>query len=89
MRAERGRSPSTDGWIAGTTNVAPVLYPAAPRGDDADILHGVTVRDPYRRLEDPADPATVEWSRAQAELLAPSTATSGLCASSSATGLPS
>jgi len=28
----------------------------------------VTVPDPYRRLEDPADPATVDWSRAQDEL---------------------
>jgi prolyl oligopeptidase len=45
-----------------------VTYPPAPRGDDADVLHGVTVPDPYRRLEDPADPATVDWSRAQDEL---------------------
>jgi prolyl oligopeptidase len=47
-----------------------VTYPPAPRGDDADVLHGVTVPDPYRRLEDPDDSATVDWSRAQAEVLA-------------------
>jgi prolyl oligopeptidase len=46
-----------------------VRYPSAPRGDDVDVLHGVTVPDPFRRLEDPTDPATVDWSRAQAELL--------------------
>jgi prolyl oligopeptidase len=47
-----------------------VTYPNAPRGDDADVLHGRTVADPYRRLEDPADPATVGWSRMQADLFA-------------------
>jgi prolyl oligopeptidase len=47
-----------------------VTYPPARRGDDADVLHGVTVPDPYRRLEDPDDPATIEWSDAQADLLA-------------------
>ncbi|HZY26833.1 MAG TPA: prolyl oligopeptidase family serine peptidase [Jiangellaceae bacterium] len=46
-----------------------MTYPPAPRGDDVDVLHGVTVPDPYRRLEDPADPATVDWSRAQDDLL--------------------
>lgn len=47
-----------------------MTYPPAPRGDDSDVLHGVTVPDPYRRLEDPTNPATIEWSRAQADLLA-------------------
>ena len=46
-----------------------MTYPPAPRGDDADVLHDVTVPDPYRRLEDPADPATMDWSRAQDDLL--------------------
>ncbi|WP_026875295.1 prolyl oligopeptidase family serine peptidase [Jiangella gansuensis] len=44
-------------------------YPPAPRGDDADVLHGITVPDPYRTLEDEADPATQAWSKAQAVLL--------------------
>ena len=45
-------------------------YPKAPRGDDADVLHGVTIPDPYRTLEDEQRPETVAWSAAQAELLA-------------------
>lgn len=31
--------------------------PASPRHDDASVPHGVTVEDPYRWLENPADPA--------------------------------
>lgn len=37
-------------------------------GNDADLLHGVRVPDPYRVLEDPADPVTVAWSAAQRTL---------------------
>lgn len=48
----------------------PPPYPPAPRGDDADVLHGITVPDPFRALEDPADPDTLTWSKAQADLLA-------------------
>ena len=40
-------------------------YPDAPRLDLVDDLHGHRVADPYRWLEDPADPRTQEWSRAQ------------------------
>ncbi|MBW8483712.1 prolyl oligopeptidase family serine peptidase [Actinomadura parmotrematis] len=40
-------------------------YPPAPRGDDADVLHGRRVPDPYRWLEDPASPATGAWLAAQ------------------------
>ena len=45
-------------------------YPTAPRTDHADVLHGITVPDPYRTLEAESDPATVAWSSAQAELFA-------------------
>lgn len=47
-----------------------VTYPPAPAGNHADELHGVTVPDPYRILEDEHDPATVAWSAAQKELFA-------------------
>ena len=45
-------------------------YPDAPRLDLVDDLHGHRVADPYRWLEDPDDPRTQEWSRAQDELAA-------------------
>jgi prolyl oligopeptidase len=45
-------------------------YPGAERLDLAETRHGITVADPYRWLEDPADPRTVAWLGAQDELLA-------------------
>ncbi|HEX6328691.1 MAG TPA: prolyl oligopeptidase family serine peptidase [Jiangellaceae bacterium] len=51
------------------------LYPTAPRSDHTDVLHGITVPDPFRTLEDESDPATVAWSAAQAELFAEHQAT--------------
>jgi prolyl oligopeptidase len=38
-----------------------VKYPAAPRTDLVETLHGVSVPDPFRRLEDADDPATQAW----------------------------
>lgn len=46
------------------------VYPPAERLDVVDVLHGHPVPDPYRWLEDTADPRTVVWSRAQEELFA-------------------
>jgi prolyl oligopeptidase len=46
------------------------VYPAAPRLDVVDVLHGHRIADPYRWLEDPTDGRTVAWSRAQDELAA-------------------
>ena len=40
-------------------------YPATPTVDVADVLHGETVADPYRWLEEGADPATVAWTGRQ------------------------
>ena len=40
-------------------------YPYAERLDLVEHLHGRAVADPYRWLEDPADPRTVAWSAAQ------------------------
>lgn len=44
-------------------------YPEARRSDDADRLHGTTVPDPYRWLEDDSAPDTVTWAEAQDALL--------------------
>ncbi len=43
-------------------------YPPAERLDLVEDLHGHRVADPYRWLEDPADPRTGAWSAAQDEL---------------------
>lgn len=39
--------------------------PASPMRAAASSLHGVTVDDPYRWLEDPQDPAVQSWIKAQ------------------------
>jgi prolyl oligopeptidase len=46
-------------------------YPPAERLDLVETLHGRAVADPYRWLEDPADPRTVTWAAAQDELVRP------------------
>ena len=43
-------------------------YPTAERLPLTETLSGQDVADPYRWLEDPADPRTVEWSAAQDQL---------------------
>ncbi|MGI8310598.1 prolyl oligopeptidase family serine peptidase [Saccharopolyspora hattusasensis] len=47
---------------------AHLTYPRADRDDIAEDLHGHQVADPYRWLEDPAEPRTEAWSTAQDEL---------------------
>ncbi|MEO5875266.1 MAG: prolyl oligopeptidase family serine peptidase [Streptosporangiaceae bacterium] len=42
-----------------------MIYPPVRREPVTDVLHGVSVADPYRRLEDPGDPATAEWLAGQ------------------------
>lgn len=44
-------------------------YPSAERSDAADVLHGQTIPDPYRWLEDEASSDTSAWHGAQDELL--------------------
>jgi prolyl oligopeptidase len=39
--------------------------PSTPVKDVTQVLHGVTVHDPYRNLEDVKSPATQEWLKAQ------------------------
>ncbi len=43
-------------------------YPAAQRGDQADVYHGVRIADPYRWLEDTDSPATKAWVQAENQL---------------------
>ena len=47
--------------IAGT---APLPTPT-PQHADASVIHGVTVKDPYRWLENPDDPTVQQWIKAQ------------------------
>ena len=42
-----------------------IQYPPSPKGNAADVYHGVRVEDPYRWLEDPGQPETVAWVEAQ------------------------
>jgi prolyl oligopeptidase len=46
-------------------------YPPAERLDLVERLHGHVLADPYRWLEDPADPRTVAWAQAEDELARP------------------
>jgi len=48
--------------------VAIVNYPSTRRGDLVETLHGHQIADPYRWLEDPDDPETVDWVRRQNEV---------------------
>ncbi|MHB1059140.1 MAG: prolyl oligopeptidase family serine peptidase [Rhodanobacter sp.] len=41
------------------------MPPASPPRHDASMIHGATVGDPYRWLENPADPAVRRWIEAQ------------------------
>ncbi|HEU5357042.1 MAG TPA: prolyl oligopeptidase family serine peptidase [Actinocrinis sp.] len=43
--------------------VAP--YPQAPRDEIIETIHGLTISDPYRWLEDPTSPQTKSWSATQ------------------------
>lgn len=50
-------------------------YPSARRQDIVEDLHGHSVADPYRWLEDPVAPETEAWSTAQDDLFAAQRAT--------------
>ena len=42
-----------------------IAYPAAPRSDQVDLLHGVRVADPFRPLEEIDAPETRAWIEAE------------------------
>ncbi|MDR3435843.1 prolyl oligopeptidase family serine peptidase [Telmatospirillum sp.] len=45
-------------------------YPAAARGGQLDVFHGVSVADPYRWMEAIDEPETRDWVKAEAKLSA-------------------
>jgi prolyl oligopeptidase len=49
--------------------MAPMRYPPARRQDIVEDLHGRSVADPYRWLEDPSSEETQAWSEAQDRLV--------------------
>ena len=49
-------------------SASPLAYPPAERTDHVDTYWGTPVADPYRWLEDPADPRTEAWVEAQSTL---------------------
>lgn len=51
-----------------TQQNSPIQYPASPRGDVVETLHGVPVPDPYRWLEDIDSEQTAAWIEAQNEV---------------------
>ena len=58
-RSPRARAAETD---------SPTPYPPSRRVDVTDVLHGVSVRDPYRWLEDAKSPEVQAWMKAQDDL---------------------
>jgi prolyl oligopeptidase len=51
-------------WLPGAAMAAEPL-PVAPVQDTADVLHGVTVKDPYRGFENMRSTSTQQWLKAQ------------------------
>jgi prolyl oligopeptidase len=45
-----------------------LTYPATPRSDHVDVIHGTHIPDPYRWLEEINAPQTAEWIAAQNQL---------------------
>ena len=51
--------------IAAMPMTPPLVYPAAPREEIVEVLHGVPVADPYRWLEDAKSAPTQAWVKAE------------------------
>ena len=52
----------------GSAMKTPLDYPAAPREEVVEVIHGVPVTDPYRWLEDAKSPRTGSWVKAEDRL---------------------
>lgn len=50
---------------AGSTEAQRLNYPAAPTDDTVDTYFDITVKDPYRPLENDTASATLEWVKAE------------------------
>lgn len=57
-----------DSLVAAAAPFPAIDYPPAERIDHVDTFFGTPVADPYRWLEDPADPRTEAWIEAQSHL---------------------
>ncbi|MCB1228305.1 MAG: hypothetical protein KDK99_21040, partial [Verrucomicrobiales bacterium] len=51
-----------------STHAEPPEYPQARRSDHTDMLHGESVADPYRWMEEIDAPETRRWIEAQSAL---------------------
>ena len=58
------------GIYAASTPAAPAAPPAAPSQPVTDMMHGVSVADPYRNLENVKSAETQAWLKAQGEYAA-------------------
>src|SRR5260370_34731936 len=57
--------PATFLLLSQETNAPNLRAPVTPRHDVTEVLHGITVTDPYRWLEDQNSPETRKWIEAQ------------------------
>jgi prolyl oligopeptidase len=59
---------SGDTPVAADVTLSTIDYPVAERSGHVDTYFGTAVPDPYRWLEDPADPRTAAWVEAESNL---------------------